>query len=272
MTRTLQTLLAQLAPDTHDVAANVSTAVSLLDDHPEADVAVFPELFLQSYALRGIEPVDLDAGGELAPLADAARRNRTTVLFGAAERTGVSMANTAVCIDERGAIAASYRKVNLFGAEPRFFEAGDEYVVAHVGGVAIGLLLCYDVEFPEAARALAVAGAELLVTLSANMDPYAEDHALFVRVRALENGLPHVYVNCVGEEGKLRFCGGSSVADPHGRLIAQLPAYRPEVRVVETPLGAPLDGGQVPHYLADLRSGVPVRVAGRQVGRETAPR
>jgi (R)-amidase len=272
VTRTLQTLLVQLAPDTHDVDANVSTAVSLLDEHPEADLAVFPELFLQSYALRDIQPVDLGAEGELAPLADAARRNRTTVLFGAAERTGDAMANTAVCIDERGVIAASYRKVNLFGAERQFFLPGDEYVVAHVGGIAIGLLLCYDVEFPEAARSLAIAGAKLLVTLSANMDPYAEDHALFVRARALENGLPHVYVNCVGQEGKLRFCGGSSVADARGRLLAQLPAYRPEVRVVEIPVGAPLDGGQVPHYLADLRAGVPVRVAGTPMGREAAPR
>jgi (R)-amidase len=264
VTGTVRVLLAQLAPVTHDPDANVATACALLDEHPGADVAVFPELFLQSYALRGIAPIDLDAPGSLDRLLDAAGRNATAVLVGAATRDGAGMANAALCIDEQGRLAARYRKVHLFGAEPRFFEAGDEFVVVHVAGVDAGVLLCYDVEFPEAARALAMAGAELLVTLSANMDPFAEDHALFVRVRALENTVPHVYVNCVGEEGRLRFCGGSSVADASGRLVAELPAYRPEVRVVEVPLGPPVRAVASPEYLTDRRPGVPVRAHGRR--------
>lgn len=274
MTHVVRVLLAQLAPATHDVRANVATAGALLDEHPQADLAVFPELYAQSYALRGIVP--LDAGprerderhelderhGPLEPLLEAARRNATAVIVGAAERTGTGMVNAAVCVDERGEIVARYHKVHLFGAEPRFFEPGAEYVVVGFAGVVVGVLLCYDVEFPEAARALADAGAGLLVTLSANMDPYAEDHALFVRVRALENGLPHVYVNCVGEEGRLRFCGRSSVVDAAGGLVAELPAYRAEVRVVEVPLGPAARDGASPDYLADRRPGVPVRMHG----------
>lgn len=258
-TRTLNVLLAQLAPVTHDVPANIATACDLLDEHRGADLAVFPELFVQSYALRGITPIELDANGPLAPLMRAARRNSIAVLIGAAERTDVGMANSALCIDEHGEIAARYRKVNLFGAERRFFEPGNEYVVVRLADVEAGVLLCYDVEFPEASRAVAAAGAELLVTLSANMDPYAEDHALFVRIRALENGLPHVYVNCVGKEGRLRFCGRSSVADVRGSLVAELAAYRPELRVVEVPLATTRHGSS-PDYLADRRTDVPVHV------------
>ena len=260
MTRTLRTLLAQLAPATHDLRTNLATACALLDEHPEADLAVFPELFLQSYALRGVTPIDLDASGPVAPLSEAARRHGTGILVGVAARADGGMSNAALCIDERGRVAACYRKVHLFGTESKFFEPGNEYVVVRVAGVDTGVLLCYDVEFPEAARSLAAAGAELLVTLSANMDPYAEDHALFVRVRALENGLPHVYVNCVGEEGRLRFCGRSSVADGAGRLLAELPAYQPEVRVVEVPLGLAAHDGRIPDYLADRRPDVQVRV------------
>jgi predicted amidohydrolase len=254
-------LLAQLAPRTHDVAANVAAACELVDRHGDASLAVFPELFLHSYALKGLEPLDVDASALLAPLREVARDRGTAVLVGVAERLGDAMANTALCIDERGEVVARYRKVHLFGAERRFFVAGDEYAVVPLAGLAVGPLVCYDIEFPEAARALASAGAELLVTLSANMDPYAEDHQLFLRVRALENGVPHVYVNCVGQEGRLRFCGSSAATDAAGRVIAALPAYRPEVRVVDVPLTVP-PGDAVPEYLVDRRPDVAVgRVA-----------
>jgi (R)-amidase len=273
--RSVRVLLAQLAPATHDVTGNVTTACRLLDEHPDADLAVFPELYVQAYALKGLAPLEPGARA-LGPLFDAAARRRTAVMVGLAERvpaTGdrargghaagaAAMANTAVCIDEQGSLVASYRKVHLFGAEHRYFAAGGEYLVVPLAGVRVGPLVCYDLEFPEPARTLATAGAELLVTLSANMDPYAEDHALFLRVRALENGLPHVYVNCVGQEGRLRFCGGSAVADAAGRVVAQLPAYAPDVRVVDVPVdgrgGA--TGQAPPEYLSDRRSEVTARV------------
>lgn len=268
-------LLAQLAPHTHDVAANVATACALLDRHPDADLAVFPELFVHAYALKGLEPLDLgtglgtglgtdaDAGlgsegvGVLSPLLERAADRGTAVVVGVAERVGDAMANTALCIDEGGAVVARYRKVHLFGAEERFFVAGDEHVVVPLAGVAVGVLVCYDLEFPEPARALAAAGARLLVTLSANMDPYAEDHQLFLRVRALENGIPHVYVNCVGSEGRLRFCGGSAATDGAGRVLVSLPEREPAVEVVDVPLAVP--DAAAPHYLAERRTDVPVR-------------
>ena len=253
MTRTLRVLLGQLEPATHDVGANAATVCTLLGEHPDADLAVFPELFLQAYALRGITPVDLDAGGPVARVADAARRARTAVVVGVAERSDAGMWNSALCIDERGEIAARYRKVHLYGAETRFFDPGDAYVVVRVAGVDVGLLICYDVEFPEASRALVAAGARLLVTLSANMHPYGDDHALFVRVRALENRVPHVYVNCIGREGRLEFCGRSSVADTTGRVLCELSASSPDVRVVEVPLGRPEGTDVWPDYLRDRR-------------------
>jgi predicted amidohydrolase len=261
---TRRVLLAQLAPHTHNVEANVAAACELVDRHPDADLAVLPELFVHAYALKGLVPLDLDATVALGPLRAVARARRTAVVVGVAERMGEAMANTALCIDERGAVAGRYRKVHLYGAERRFFVAGDEYVVVPLAGMAVGPLVCYDLEFPEAPRALAAAGAELLVTLSANMDPFAEDHQLFMRVRALENGVPHVYVNCVGQEGRLRFCGGSGVTDASGRVLAALPAYRSEVRVVDVPLSLP-EGAAAPEYLSDRRPDVGARRSDRVV-------
>ena len=276
----LDVLVAQLAPRTHDVEANVREACRLVDEHPEADLAVFGELYLQSYALRGIEPIDVHpaggpvggpvdgpvgghaADGPLGALSDCARHHGTALVVGAAilETAGAPrMANAALCIDEEGDLAATYRKVHLFGAERRLFSPGDEYVVVTLAGVAVGLLVCYDLDFPEAARTVAAAGAELLVTVSANMDPYASDHALYARARAVENRIPHVYVNAVGQEGRLRFCGGSTVADMAGRAVAELPGYEPAVRLVTVPL-RPDPGDPRPDYLAERRPEVRARV------------
>ena len=74
-------------------------------------------------------------------------------------------------------------------------------------------MICFDVEFPEVARSLAKAGANLLVTVSANMDPFGRDHDVFATARALENGVPHLYVNQVG-----RGRGGHLRRRHHDRL------------------------------------------------------
>jgi len=256
--RSLSVLLAQLRPRAHDLAGNLAMAIEVIEDHPRVDLAVFPELFLNGYALRGLSATELDApSSPLRSLASCAGRNSTAVVVGVAESTEGGIANAALCIDENGAIAGCYRKVHLFGAEHRFFQAGDRYLVTRLAGVRVAPLICYDVEFPEPARAVVTAGAELLVTIAANMDPYADDHALCLRVRALENRVPHVYVNLVGTESRLVFCGGSGVADASGRMVASLAPYRPDIRVVDVAIGERPE----PDYLAELRTGIPVAAA-----------
>lgn len=236
MAESLKVLLAQLEPSS-DPARNADVAATAIDDHPEAALAVFPELFLHGYSLEEIVPLEnIERSDALSTVREAAGRNGTSVVLGAAVRTGAGMANAAVCIDEQGEVVACYEKVHPYGAERRFFEEGHEYLTCLLSGVVVAPLVCYDIDFPEAARAVALAGAELLVTISANMDPYFEEHALFLRSRALENGLPHVYVNRVGEEAGLVFCGGSGVADAEGRLLVEMPPYLADTRLVTVPL------------------------------------
>jgi predicted amidohydrolase len=252
--RSVSVLLAQLEPQPDDLRANMASAVALLEEHPEASLAVFPEVFL-SGSLQGANAIVLtDPASPLVALQNSARRHATAVIVGVAEKTPQGVANTAVCIDENGEIVGRYQKVHLFGNESRFFAVGDSYLVTMLAGIKVAPIICYDVEFPEPARAVATAGADLLVTIAANMDPYADDHALFLQVRALENRLPHVYVNRVGRESNFVFCGASGVADASGRLVASLGPYAPEVRVVEIAIGE----SPQPGYLADLRTGIPV--------------
>ena len=229
--------LAQLAPEPRDLGANVARARELVAASAASDLVVLPELFLPGYELEDVEPLAVEVdGAEVGELRGAARDAGAGVVTGLAERVDGRVANSAVCIDAAGEVAGVYRKTHPFGEERDTYAAGEELVTVVLGGRVLGLMICFDMEFPEVARALAERGADMLVTISANSPPFELDHDVFARARALENGLPHVYVNRVGEEDGLRFSGGSLALDPDGRVLA---AAGPEERVVTAQIGPP---------------------------------
>jgi predicted amidohydrolase len=230
--------LAQLAPSPRDVPANLARARELIAASPGSDLLVMPELFLSGYELDNVEElaVDLD-GPEVGELRAAARDAGVAVVVGLAERFGDVIANSAVCIDAGGDMVGVYRKTHPFGEERGTYALGEELVTVELGGRVLGLMICFDMEFPEVARALAARGADMLVTISANMPPFELDHDVFARARALENGLPHVYVNRVGEEDGVPFSGGSLALDPDARVLAA--AGPEEERVVTAEIGGP---------------------------------
>jgi predicted amidohydrolase len=117
-------------------------------------------------------------------------------------------------------------------------------------------MICFDVEFPEVARALARSGADLLVTSSANMTPFFGDHLLATRARALDNRLPHVYTNRVGSEGGHEFVGGTRAITSDGEVQAEAPDAVEDVLIVDV-----IDRGTADErvdYLAHLRDQFPV--------------
>jgi predicted amidohydrolase len=247
--------LAQLAPRPRDVGANLARARELITASATSDLLVLPELFLSGYELRDVEPlaVELD-GPEVGALRAAARDASVAVVVGLAERVAGAVANSAVCIDAVGELAGVYRKTHPFGAERDAYAPGDELVTVELGGRVLGLMICFDMEFPEVARALAWRGADLLVTISANSPPFELDHDVFARARALENGLPHVYVNRVGEEDGLPFSGGSLALDPDARVLAE--AGSEGEQVVTAEVGAPGRRDPRTRYLELLRDGL----------------
>jgi predicted amidohydrolase len=249
--------LAQLSPRLRRTEANIETMRRVVADYPEADLIVFPELYVSGYVLDGIEELALHPDSpELQSIADIARENSTALIFGAPERVEGGVANSAFCVDERGTVAAVYRKVQLFGGdESDAFVAGEELIVVELCGVKIGLMICFDVEFPEVARALARGGADLFVTISANMEPFGNDHAVFCSARALENGLPHVYVNQVGPAGDLNFVGGSTIVSADGELDVQAGSSEEELPSVRLLLPARSNVRQ--DYLSELRTPLP---------------
>ncbi len=262
----MRVLLVQEEPVPGDRAANAETVAAALAASPEADLAVLPELFLDGYDATTAPRTASSADEAASTVADAAAAHGTAVILGFAERlSDGAVANSLAIVDADGALRAVYRKTHLFGGPERAaFRPGDELLVVDLAGRRIAPLVCFDVEFPEPARAAAVAGADLLVTAAANMAPYAEDHRLAARARALDNRLPHVYVNRVGREAGHAFVGGSCVVGADGRVLASaddgdlMTPGPPAQLLVEVP--AAIAGDPDTDYLRHRRDRLPVRV------------
>ncbi|NKI43954.1 carbon-nitrogen hydrolase family protein [Streptomyces physcomitrii] len=177
-----------------------------------------PELYLTGYAIgeevaRLAEPAD---GPGARGIAEIAVRHGLAVAYGYPERAGTRLYNSAQLIGPTGERLANYRKTHLYGEyEQRWFTPGEQLVVqAEFGGLRLGLLVCYDVEFPENVRAHALSGTDLLLVPTALMEPYRFVARSVVPVRAFENQLYLAYVNRTGTEGEFTFTGYSSLSGP----------------------------------------------------------
>jgi predicted amidohydrolase len=229
----VKALLAQLSPEVGAVERNAARAADTIAEHPGAELAVFPELFLSGYTIRGLEQVSrAPDSDELRLVQAAAAAARTAVVIGFVERVEDGFGNSAACIDETGRLVAIYRKTLLFGAEAEVFTAGTELVVVALAGRKVAPLICFDIEFPEPARRVAQAGAELITTISANFEPFAIDHAIPTLSRAMENRLPHLYANMVGSSDGFDFVGGSRSMSPLGEVLYEAPADEEDIAIV----------------------------------------
>lgn len=189
-----------------------------------AKLVVFPEAALTGYVFESLEEgrdaaVEAD-GPELAGIAGVAREAGAWAVVGAIERVGSALYNSAFLVGPAG-VEGRYRKVHTLclGAD-RFTRPGPEPFRAFALPFGrVGLHICYDGSFPEAARALRLEGAQLLI-LPTNW-PRLHLKREVVQVRAYENHAFYLAANRVGEERGVRFEGGSLAADPDGRLLLQ---------------------------------------------------
>ncbi|WP_304118642.1 nitrilase-related carbon-nitrogen hydrolase [Mycolicibacterium bacteremicum] len=247
---TVRVAIAQLDVAARDVARNSARLSALVTEHADADLVVVPELALTGYQVDDLDELAAPPEQALAEIAAACARAGTAFVGGYLEPGPGRPYDAMAVIDAAGALVANYRKTHLFHAEAAAFATGDRLVVARLGDLAIGLMNCFDMEFPEVARTLADNGAQLLVVSSANMDPLFHDHLIAGQSRALENRLPLVYANRCGTEIGHQFCGGSRAVDPDGRVLAELD--RDEgVLTVDVPLHSAL--GDFVQYRSLLR-------------------
>jgi predicted amidohydrolase len=189
-----------------------------------ARLIVFPECALTGYSFASkveawphAEPLPGPATERLAT--DCRERGVWTV-FGLLERDGERLFNACALIGPQGFVAA-YRKVHLpYLGVDRFATPGDRPFAVHdLGGLCLGMNICYDGSFPEAARVVTLLGADLIV-LPTNWTTDARAVCFLPEARALENHVYYLAVNRVGEERGFRFVGRSRLLDYRGEALA----------------------------------------------------
>jgi len=204
-----------------------------------ADLVLFPELTLSGYP-----PEDLLLHSGLRQrVGDASARvlrevTGITVCFGLPEYVGDAIYNSAV-VARDGRRLASHRKWILPNYavfdEKRYFRQGTQPTVFDCAGIRCGLIICEDAWFPEPAAACAAAGAEVILVI--NGSPFHTRQRAArresVRARAVETGLPVIYLNMIGGQDELVFDGGSFAMNRSGELVFQAPEFEEGIHLLE---------------------------------------
>jgi predicted amidohydrolase len=195
-----------------------------------AKLLIVPELAVTGYgagetAFAGLAS---PATGDVAErLGTIARESGLAIVAGFAEQDGRDTFNSALFTDGIGTNAV-YRKSHLYGDyERNAFRPGvPASVMVELGGIRLGMLICYDVEFPENVRRLALAGADLVVVPTAlpkgSSGTFIANH--MIQVRAFENQVFVAYINHCGADDHFTYAGLSRIAAPDGKLLAEAPA------------------------------------------------
>jgi predicted amidohydrolase len=223
----MRVALYQCPPLPLDIQANLQRLNTQAIEAAAQGVAllVCPEMFLSGYNI-GAQAARTLAQSSDGPAAQAiaamTRATGVAILYGYPELSAQGQVyNSVQLIDAHGARLCNYRKTHLYGElDKSMFSAGEEhYPVIEFNGWKLGLLICYDVEFPENTRRLALAGADLILVPTANMAPYDFVAEVTVRARAFENQCYLVYANYCGSEDDIHYCGLSSICAPDGKQI-----------------------------------------------------
>lgn len=223
----LDVFIAQLTPRLGDKKLNYQIIKETMMEAKKnnSQLVVFPELFLSGYSIGNkvnelAETVD---GPYLTKIRDLCKEmNLHVVISFPEDGQDGNYYIASSFIDNNGEVLGTYRKMHLFDIEKKFFTPGEEFKVVETKFGKVGLMICFDVEFPEMARALKLKGADLLIIVNANMHPYKNHHHIYARSRAMENEITVIICNRLGVEDELEFCGDSMIVDAFGEVVLSL--------------------------------------------------
>ncbi|MEM4733576.1 MAG: carbon-nitrogen hydrolase family protein [Candidatus Bathyarchaeia archaeon] len=194
-----------------------------------ADLVIFPELALTGYVLYDqlYELAETIPGISTKKVEAIAKKERIHIIFGMPELSGKTRAtifNTAVLVGPKGFIG-KYQKMYLpthsVFEEKRYFRPGYQATVFNTAIGDIGMIICYDIFFPEVCRLTRLKGAKLIACISASPAVRKTYFELLMAARALENTVFLAYVNLAGVEDGLQFWGGSRLVSPTGDVLAK---------------------------------------------------
>lgn len=215
----------QFAPVFGEKQANLARVSEFLSG-AKADLIVLPELFTTGYIFESREELvalaESPDGPTFTALSELSRRTGAAIVAGIAERAGDACYNSCFVLAQ-GRVIGSYRKVHLFDREKLLFAPGDQgFSAVDYGGIKLGLMVCFDWIFPEAARSLTLAGAQIICHPANLLLPHCPQAMI---TRCLENRVFAITANRVGTEARagqeIKFIGSSQVISPRGEVLVR---------------------------------------------------
>ncbi len=223
--------LAQISCQQADKAKNLTKIKNIVAKAKKlgAELVIFPELSLTGYVVRDeiYELAERIPGPSTRTMEGVAKKNQIHLVFGMPEisaKTEATLHNSAVLIGPEGFIG-KYHKMYLpthsIFEEKRYFRPGYETAVFDTELGKLGLIICYDIYFPEVTRLTRLKGAELIVCISASPGVRRSFFEVLTVARAIENTAFLAFVNLAGIQDGLQFWGGSRLIGPSGRILVQ---------------------------------------------------
>ena len=217
----------QFDPLFGEVHKNIEKAIRLIEPL-EADLVVLPEFFNTGYLFTSKQEAEdlaepIPGGPTTDALCDIARRKNIHLVGGLIEKAGGRIYNAAVLVSPQG-YRATYRKIHLFNEENLWFSPGDrEFEVHDIGLCKIGMMICFDWQFPEAARSLALKGAQIICHPTNLVLPWCQEA---MKTRSLENRVFSITSNRTGTETNGEhseyFTGGSQILGTKGEILIRM--------------------------------------------------
>lgn len=236
----MKTALISMRPEIADKKANVEKMISFVSKE-EADIYIFGETTLTGYRCKDelrelAEPID---GPSVKKLKKVAAEKQSYIIFGMPMQhknfRGV-VQNCAVLIHPNGTVD-TYDKWYLpnFGPfeEKLFFDAGERLPVFQTKFGRIGMLICYDLYFPEIPKAYALQGADIIICMSASPTTTRVFFETLLPARAIETTTFFIYTNLVGTQEDLMFWGGSQAYNPLGQQVVKAPYHEESIVVFD---------------------------------------
>ncbi len=241
--REITVAIVQMKPQLGEMEENLvkmSDMISKIASQQRVDLIVFPELVTSGYELgvRFTELAQRVPGPTVNLMAQRANENGVYIAFGMVTKEKVEsvLYNTAVLVGPEGELLDSYNKIHLRGEERMAFREGYKLPVIETELGTIGMMVGYDLAYPEVARSLALDGSEIILCMANWEASHIDEWKTYARARAYENSVYMVAANRVGEDVTLTFGGESMVIGPRGQIYASM------VDETDPETGEPLEG------------------------------
>jgi len=202
------------------VLKKIDKLENVLKKNPSCDLIIVPELYLSGYGNeKVIKKLQEKRGGQSSKLiANLCKKYATAILYGYPEHYQNKLFNAAQFINNQGEVLVNHRKsmLPLSSKENLIFDKGSKQTLITYKGLKIGIVICYELEFPELVRKLALKGAQLILAPTAQSIHWPAASRYIARSRAFENGVYVAYANFIGKLNDIDFLGESKIIGPDG--------------------------------------------------------